>query len=216
MGTSNDQIEIDALLRDLGFSTDEALEKARAVLERAGLTSARKQRIALAKREKVERLLGEKFEILCQTCFAAVGKKGEPEPLVGAPKDCRACGGKKQKQAIDAAVRELASCGIGRLVIVGGSPETHTKLRDLVQNRLELRLVSGTERRTSREANADLGWADVVFVWASTELDHKVSHLYTQDHHKKVVTCSRRSIEALAAEMSKWAQGLRERARGGR
>jgi hypothetical protein len=88
-----------------------------------------------------------------------------------------------------------------RVVVVGGSPGTHDELRSLVAGGLELRLVAGTERRTSRDAKADLAWADLVVVWGGTELDHKVSKLYARGRGDHVVTCSRRGIAAMAATM---------------
>ena len=62
----------------------------------------------------------------------------------------------------------------------------------------ELRIISGTDRHTRRQARTNLDWADVVLIWGSTELDHKVSQLYTDGRHRHVVAVARRGIEALA------------------
>ena len=86
-----------------------------------------------------------------------------------------------------------------RLVVVVGSPATHEQLRELVGTRVDLRVVSGTERRTGNEAKADLAWADLVVIWGSTQLDHKTSRLYTAARDDRVVTCAKRGIAALAA-----------------
>lgn len=61
--------------------------------------------------------------------------------------------------------------------------------------------------QTGRDAKADLAWADIVVVWDGTELDHKVSRLYTDARDRRVVTCQRRGIAALAATLSQAASG---------
>lgn len=52
-------------------------------------------------------------------------------------------------------------------------------------------------RRTAREAGGDLLWVELVVVWGSTELAHKVSNLYTGSGDRRVVTCGRRGVAAL-------------------
>jgi hypothetical protein len=49
-------------------------------------------------------------------------------------------------------------------------------------------------------ALADLDWADLVFIWGASELDHRVSNLYTHGagaQRRKVVQMARRGIAAL-------------------
>jgi len=46
----------------------------------------------------------------------------------------------------------------------------------------------------------------VVVVWGSTELDHKVSKLYRADRDRRVVTCPRRGLAALAATLAEAAE----------
>jgi len=108
------------------------------------------------------------------------------------------CGGQQNRAEVDRAIAALAARGMRRLVVVGGSPGTHGELRELVRTRLELRIVSGTDRRTGRDAKADLAWADLVVVWGATELNHQVSKLYTGGKPRHVVTCPKRGITALA------------------
>src|SRR5262249_57717632 len=65
---------------------------------------------------------------------------------------------------------------------------------------LELRLVDGTERRTVTQARLDLDWADLVLLWGGSELDHRVSTLYTGAPpalRRKLVHTSKRGIAAL-------------------
>lgn len=176
---ANDPIPIDDLLDRLGYRTADARHAARAAIEAAGLTNPRKQRIASSKLAAVRDVLAAQFVIVCAraTCRARV--TSEPRTIVDAaqPADCSICGGQQNRAAIDQAIGALAARGFRRVVVVGGSPGTHDELRGLIGDRLELRLVAGTDRRTGRDARADLAWADLVVVWGGTELDHKVSKL---------------------------------------
>ncbi len=75
------------------------------------------------------------------------------------------------------------------------------ELRDALSIRLELRLVDGTERRTPGPGPAqDLDWAELVLLWGGSELDHRVSSLYTgapPPLRRKLVHTSQRGIAAL-------------------
>jgi len=109
------------------------------------------------------------------------------------------CGGSRNERALAELVEACEAAGIRRLVVVGGSPEVRRELGAL-RDRIELRLVDGTERRTRPEAQRDLDWADLVVIGGSSELAHKVSNLYTRDSGPTpVVTASRRGVEAIVA-----------------
>ncbi len=194
-------VSLDELLADLGYRTESARRAARAALEAAGLTNARKQRIAAPKLPLVKATLDQSCVLVCEraSCRDAAVASAKTIVAVAQATDCSVCGGSENRAAIDRAVDALARRGWRRVVVVGGSPGTHHDLADLVGDRFELRLVDGTERRTSREAKADLAWADLVIIWGGTELDHKVSKLYTDARDPRVVVCARRGIAALAS-----------------
>jgi hypothetical protein len=200
-------LSIDDLLVDLGYRTDAARQLARAALVDAGLTSGRKSRIAAGKLPAVNAALASRFAIVCARTACRSVLPGTDKSLIDAarPTDCSVCGGSANESAIDRAVAALHGRGMRKVVVVGGSPTTHEELRSLVRNRLELRLVSGTDRRTRSGAKADLAWADLVVIWGATQLDHKVSKLYTDGRHESVVTCGRRGIEALAETVRQFA-----------
>ena len=192
-------LSIDEVLEERGFRDAEARRRARAALVDAGLTQPHKQRIAAGKLERVHAVLAARFAIVCARAECRRQAPSDREVVdAGRSTDCSICGGGANQPAIDRAIAALGQRGLRRVVVVGGSPSTHEELRALVRDRLELRLVSGTDRRTGRDAGADLAWADVIAVWAGTELDHKVSQLYTAARDRKVVTCGRRGIAALA------------------
>ena len=137
----------------------------------------------------------------------AVGQANAPgrEVLQAArPGDCELCGGSENRIAVDRLCAAMGQRRLGKLVIVGGSPSAREALEKLVGARLQLRLVDGSSRRTRAEAKVDLQWADLVIVWGSTQLDHKVSVLYTDtpaaQGGDKVTTVRHRGIASLVSE----------------
>jgi hypothetical protein len=196
-------VAIDDLLDQLGFGGERARGQARGVLEAAGLTNPRKQRIASTKVAAVQEALTARFVRTCArtACREAASRDGREIVEVGQPRDCESCGGRENSTEIDRAITALRERELDRVVVVGGSPATHEELRRLVADRLELRLIPGTDRRNGAAARADLAWADLVVVWGGTELDHKVSKLYTDGKPAHVVTCPRRGIAALGTTL---------------
>ncbi len=196
-------VPIDELLATLGFGAPEARRLARQVIEERGLTNPRKSRIATSKTDDVRAALAERLIPACvrDVCRADAARTGLLVVDAASPTDCAICHGSANRAELDRAIAEMLRAGLRRLVVVGGSPGTREDLLRLVADRIEVRLVSGTDRRTSRDAKADLAWANLVVIWGSTELDHKVSNLYTIGSATPVVVCPRRGISALAATM---------------
>lgn len=191
-------------LAQLGYGGDIALPLL--VLEEAGLTNPRKTRINAAKRADAERLLAERLIRVCNRgdCRTAAARDGRAIADASAQAFCEVCGGSAQRDAVDRMVRACAARGVTRVCVVGGSPEYRTVLEERIAGRIELRLVDGQTARTRRDADADLRWAHLVLIWGPTELDHKVSTLYTGP---TVVTVRKRGIAQLADEAIRFAHG---------
>lgn len=185
------------LLRDLGYGGDLALYDQ--ALQEAGLSNPRKPRIALDKRDRVAALLAEKFCRVCARgdCSNAAPARAHGRRIVPAATQatCEICGGSANRSAVDELVAAFRTAGWSRVVVVGGSPATRQDLSRQLGSAIELRLVDGTISRTLAAAEADVAWADLVVVWASTELSHKVSTLY---RGPKVVTARSRGVTELA------------------
>lgn len=76
-----------------------------------------------------------------------------------------------------------------RVTIVGGSPAYRRQLQKLsakAGGRPHLNLVSGTQRRTRKRADADMRNSDLIIIWGATELDHSVTSVYTSAPEKTV------------------------------
>lgn len=187
-----------ALYAEFGFGGDAGpYDEA---LAEAGLSSRGKRRISLAKREAVGELLVERFFPVCNRgdCRTkAQGAAGGRRIVEASSQDrCAICSGSASAAAVNAMVEACGRAGVRRICIVGGSPEYRQQLRDLVGGRLELRLISGTAGRRKKQAETDEQWAQILVIWGGTELDHKVSNLYTAPG---AITVHRRSIQEIAA-----------------
>lgn len=156
------------------------------------------------KLSRAAQVLSERFALHCSTaeCEAYARQSGR-EPIRCDPKRaCERCGGSDNRRAEVELLEACQKRGVRRLVVVGGSPSVREELVRALGTALELRMVDGTERRTSDRAKSDVEWADLVLVWGASELHHKVSWLYTQvppPMRKKVVHVAKRGVAALLA-----------------
>jgi hypothetical protein len=195
-------VDIDAWLSSEGFDLPAGRTLAREALETAGLTRAGKTRMSAVKEDRARSLLDAQLYRHCSTpaCVAAAARSGRTPVLTAHRNACASCGGSDNRRAEEALVSACQRAGIRRVAIVGGSPSVREELRDALSARLELRLVDGTERRTLAQARLDLDWADLVLLWGGSELDHRVSTLYTgapSALRRKLVHTSKRGIAAL-------------------
>lgn len=198
---ADDAVPLDRLLAELGFDTPDARATALAVLAAAGLTRPGKQNISAAKRPAVEEALSTLLVRCCgdERCQAwAAADPDHRDPVLVTPAACALCGGSNNRRAARLLLSACERRRVRRLLIVGGSPSTAVELRELLPG-LEVRVVEGTSRPDESRALADRGWSDVVVIWATTILDHKLSTLYTKNGPS--LTVARRGVEALCDEL---------------
>jgi len=111
-------IAITELLASLGL-TGEVATRAQAILEDAGVTNARKQRISLAKTELVEATLDERLQRVCHSCRTRVAADGR-EVVQVPPAACPVCRGSANARAVLEMVEACRRSNVLRLVVVGG------------------------------------------------------------------------------------------------
>ena len=143
------------MFRSLGYGGSVAFYAD--VLEAAGLSNARKERIAESKRANVARKLAEHFFRVCTRGDCANDAPGRAAGRTVVPAatqaDCEVCGGSRNRSAVDDMVLAFRDAGWERLVVVGGSPATREDLRHS-QQPSRLRWPS-TQARTLAAAKAD-------------------------------------------------------------
>jgi hypothetical protein len=204
--------DIDDWLASEGILDAASRIEARVVLAAAGLTRAGKQRIANHKLERAREALWAGVTPICAStaCLAAAGDA--VKPVVRAARDrCSVCGGSNTRRAGREMVDACARAGIHRILLIGGSGNAHAELRALTAGApIEWRIVDGrNERPTKRRAAPDVAWAQLLVVWASTELPHRVSQVYTEGRPPALplVTVPRRGVEALCQAVQRFADG---------
>lgn len=139
---------------------------------------------------------------LCRGCEPRAATDGRPVVLVPAT-FCSLCGGSNNARAVAEMTAACRRAGIGRLLVVGGSPNMRAELEELVAGELELRLVDGTKSQSRPFAQGNIAWADLIVVLGATQLAPKISTLYTRDPdaRRKLVTTSRHGLEAIAGDV---------------
>ncbi len=141
----------------------------------------------------------EPVEARCDECMHYPAPAGVRLVPATGEMACAACGGSVNKRAALSLVETFRAHNLNRLLVVGGGPGTAEELRALLDGPIEVRIVDGESYRNATQAEAELRWADVVAVWSSTILPHKVSKLYTdaREFRDKLVTVPRRGVAAL-------------------
>ncbi|WP_050433332.1 hypothetical protein [Chondromyces crocatus] len=139
------------------------------------------------------------LEPRCAACLDAPTTPGTRPVLAVAGTACAVCDGSVNKRAALALIAAFNDHHVVRLLVVGGGPGTAEELRALLSGHIEIRIVDGESYRNTTQAEAELRWADVVAVWSSTILPHKISKLYTdtREFRDKLVTVPRRGVAAL-------------------
>lgn len=205
---------IDEWLESEGIVDRRSRVEAMVVLAEAGLTRAGKQRMADSKLPRAREVLWAKVTPVCAdaACIAAVGTPAMP--IVTTTRDrCCVCGGSNTRRAVKAMLEACAARGLQRILLLGGSKAAHVELRAaLAGSPVEVRIIDGLNASPStKTALPDLEWAQLLVVWASTQLPHRVSQSYTENRPRDLpqITVARRGVEALCQEVAKFASGGR-------
>ena len=196
-------LSIQALLTELGYGHPNATELAITTMAQASLVNLRRDSIDASKRDVCAATLATLYRRLCDNCATSIPDL-PPDPRIRVPvanrSDCEDCRGSANRSAIKRLAARFRQDGRKRLVVVGGSPGVCGALKDEWPDDLELRVVDGTKRNGAAAARGDLAWADVVVIWASSELHHTVSGTYMArgPDRSKVIIVHKRGVESLA------------------
>ena len=183
------------LLSDHGFERKDA-DMALILLQKSGFTRPGKKRIAVSKTSDVSEALKAEFIRVCRKDACIRGAAGDPRKLVRTnARYCDVCGGQDNRRAVDEMLCAMQNGGLKKLLVVGGSPNARRELKRLCNTSCELRFITDEDNPTKNRIVPQMDWADVVLVWASTQISHKATVLL---RGPKVIIVPKRGITALA------------------
>jgi len=137
------------------------------------------QRLRVVPTADLAHYLDDRVAWLCGGCAPAQGTHRTIVTVRDV--ECDVCGGSSVQAAATRFAEACRKARVGRVLVVGGSPAYHDLLHKLEPALgVRLRIIRGdAHSRDKARAQQDVAGADVVFIWASTILDHRVSELYT-------------------------------------
>ena len=207
---------ISVFLNSLGIAGVEQQAIARAVLENEGFTRVGRINMAVHKEAAAQESLDAQLAFHCSTptCRQSLLQQESdtvsPRRLIQVERDaCEVCGGSADRRALAEMAIAMTEAGLSRAVVVGGTDQKAAKIRELSPNSLQWRFVDGLGNINQRGATSDLKWADVVVIWATTPLPHRVSNLYSKAGH--TITSPTSGIAVLAREAARFARGQARR-----
>lgn len=196
-------VTISRMLSDFGVTHPEAVRSAVEALVEAGVLSSRpnRTRIAADKRERVAAVIAGAFLRHCNNgnCLQQTTElAGSRTPLLSDQKRCDICGGSSNRSALERMAAALSERGLSRVLVVGGTEETEREIRGSPHGSVDFRFVNTRVARDDRYHRSHRDWAEVVVIWSSTPLPHKVSRHYEHSSGAIRVTVTRRGVAAMA------------------
>jgi hypothetical protein len=165
--------------------------------------------MARAKLPAAAKLISEQTALVCSKPCRAMALASRPRSVAisSDPVFCTVCRGSNNRRAALAMAEACLRAHVSRVLVLGGSNGTLRELQSLMDHTgVDLRCVDGREHAPNKkDALADLNWAQLMLVWASTPLPHKVSTSYTDERPPDLpmITVPRRGVEALCNEVVK-------------
>ena len=182
-----------------------AEDKGLAALYEAGLTRPGKSRIAEPKVARAAEVIRAAIVRSChkQACRRKAECDGRIVIKVAA-EYCDGCGGKGNRTAVLEMLNAMRRTGRMKLLVVGGAPNSRGQLEELCGRECELRLLTAEDKPGRRTSDKHVAWADIVVIWASTQVPHKMTRAIRGPH---VIPCGQRGVAALAREVTQHLTG---------
>lgn len=113
------------------------------------------------------------------TCREVAALDGKVAVDVSATR-CAICHNSDNRRAWLRMARACVRATRTRLLIIGGAEDSHAAINNLlsVTPELNVTLIDGTSHQPRQRAKERVRGADLVVLWSSTQLDHKVSDVY--------------------------------------
>lgn len=200
-------LPISQLLKELGIADGESQRLARQSLAEWGVIRPDRQRIAAYKRDDALLALSESFRWHCgngdcrgqaRRAIPSDSPADDRPPLLVEQPACSICQGSPDASALRRMAEALRAAGLSKVLVVGGSQNKRQEILRKSPPGIQWRLLDGTTAKPDRLFRPDREWAEVIVLWGSTELDHRVSDHFPAKGDDRVITAARRGITALA------------------
>lgn len=201
-------LPISQLLKELGIADGESQRLARQSLAEWGVIARpERQRIAAYKRDDALVALEESFRWHCgngdcrgqaRRAPPPAGRADDRPPLLVEQPACSICQGSPDASALRRMAEALRAAGLSKVLVVGGSDNKHQEIPRKSPDGIDWRFIDGKKAKPDRLFRPDREWAEIIVLWGSTELDHRVSDHFPAKGDDRVITAARRGITALA------------------
>ena len=205
-------IAIDNMLAGFGIAHGE-FQKARVALFEEGVIRRRPDRanIDANKTDLARTVLAESFLWHCNNGECRQAAREEFDDAGSSEADCflllveqsvcEMCGGSPGARSLERMGAALDAAGQSRILVVGGTERKERELRQKSPAGVDWRFVDGKVAREDRYYQPHRDWADIIVIWQSTPLDHRVSAHFDGKGDARVITVRRRGVAALAGEV---------------
>ncbi len=192
------------LLAKAGFIGAEPQRKARATLEREGLTKPEKANIANYKLPRVEALLDKTFLRSCEHCMEITKARNDlvRDVVVVPPEGCEICKNSSNRRSVLALCPVMKQHGIYSIIIVGGYQSSIDEFKNLMREECSQVLVTcieGNKQVSEQRINSISESHQLIIIWARTPLPHKLSNQFSAP--QKTITVPTTGIEAVAKKI---------------
>jgi hypothetical protein len=119
---------------------------------------------------------------------------------------CDLCEGSDMRRRAAELTDALLVAGHNRLVFVGGSPAYYTQLdKLLIDRRIRVTKVPNGRNIRKEDAKSQLQNSDLIVIWGSTIIDHRVTELYTKQPADKarVITIAHRGMTGMMERLTR-------------
>jgi hypothetical protein len=119
---------------------------------------------------------------------------------------CQICDGNPSVKALQNMAETVIDASKSHILIVGGTDKKEREILDKRSGLVQWRFIDGTKARDDRYYRSHRKWADIIIIWQSTPVDHRVSAHFDGKGDDRVITVRQRGIHCLANEISRHCQ----------
>ena len=159
---------------------------------------------------RAQQVLSEQFLWHCNNgeCRREAAAQNTVKPLLLVEqRACHICDGNPSVKALQNMAEIAIDAGKSRILIVGGTEKKEREILGKCSGLVQWRFIDGKKARDDRYYRSHRKWAEIIIIWQSTPVDHRVSEHFDGKGDDRVVTLRRRGIAALVDEVVRHCQG---------